>query len=284
MLIGALTTEPGENINHRVVLKTVAGDIVLTLYPHIAPINCDQMIGMIGAGYFSGTHFHRAEKDFVLQHAGVLDRIPPLPAEYASKVRQLPAERSGAKHVRGVISMAREDRNPNSATSSFSIILNNAPHLDNNYTIIGELTHGWDVVDLMMKVPTNGTKPLNRLTVYEAWYVPPQQPLPKLMPAQEAMVKNSSYFSIGQISRERVVAVCVLATLIGIVGILRVVLKSKLTNQNKRSLLLLMVFISAFLICILIFPLTQIYQVVGVFLFLGLLSLFKLLGQFENAV
>ena len=41
------------------------------------------------------------------------------------------------KHVRGVLSMGRYD-DPNSATSSFSILLGDAPHLDGQYCAFGK--------------------------------------------------------------------------------------------------------------------------------------------------
>lgn len=44
--------------------------------------------------------------------------------------------RSDVKHVTGVVSMGRYD-DKNSGTSSFSMLLGNAPHLDMQYTIFG---------------------------------------------------------------------------------------------------------------------------------------------------
>ncbi|MFT4589762.1 MAG: cyclophilin family peptidyl-prolyl cis-trans isomerase [Limisphaerales bacterium] len=50
------------------------------------------------------------------------------------------------KHARGVVSMARWE-DPNSAQSSFSLVLGPAPHLDGKYTIFGKVVKGWEVLD-----------------------------------------------------------------------------------------------------------------------------------------
>ncbi len=130
---------PGVKVaNERVVLMTDAGNIVIALYPEIAPKNVQQIMNLVQAGVYNGTCFPRIEKNFVMQlSAAESDRIPPLPGNLMSLIRPLPAEHSQLKHVRGVISMAREDKDINSAKTSFSILLGSAPHLDGNYTIVG---------------------------------------------------------------------------------------------------------------------------------------------------
>jgi len=62
-------------------------------------------------------------------------------------------EFSDVKHVRGILSMGRYD-DPNSATSSFSILLGPAPHLDHNYAVFGTLVAGDEVLAEMEKVET----------------------------------------------------------------------------------------------------------------------------------
>jgi cyclophilin family peptidyl-prolyl cis-trans isomerase len=57
------------------------------------------------------------------------------------------------KHRKGTLSMARYD-DPDSGTTSFSILLGDAPHLDGNYCQFGELISGFDVLDELQKLET----------------------------------------------------------------------------------------------------------------------------------
>ncbi len=64
--------------------------------------------------------------------------------------QKLKAEFSDAKHVRGVVSMARA-QDPDSADSQFFIVLADAPWLDRQYTIWGEVVEGMEFVDMIKK-------------------------------------------------------------------------------------------------------------------------------------
>ncbi|CAI0387570.1 unnamed protein product [Linum tenue] len=62
-------------------------------------------------------------------------------------------EFSNVKHVRGILSMGRYS-DPNSASSSFSILLGDAPHLDGQYAVFGKVTKGDDTLKKLEQVPT----------------------------------------------------------------------------------------------------------------------------------
>jgi cyclophilin family peptidyl-prolyl cis-trans isomerase len=155
--------------DEKIVLSTIAGDLILGLYADIAPKHSAQIIRLVEAGVFDGTHFYRLHPDFVLQTSTAQDRLVPLRPEQAALIHPLSAEFSQRKHVRGVLSMARDDGKPDSAETSFSILLGDAPHLDQGYTVFGELLEGWDVVEEFLKVP-QATKyyPSVRLTIQSA--------------------------------------------------------------------------------------------------------------------
>jgi peptidyl-prolyl cis-trans isomerase B (cyclophilin B) len=57
------------------------------------------------------------------------------------------------RHKRGVLSMARTS-DPNSASSQFFIMHQDAPHLDAQYAGFGKLTDGYDVLDAIASVKT----------------------------------------------------------------------------------------------------------------------------------
>lgn len=126
-----------------ILLTTSHGPMELTLWPHLAPRHVAQFVRLVKAGVFDNSALIRIEKNFVIQWGGTYDRPQPLTAEQQAVVINIPAEFSQHKHVRGTVSMARAD-DPNSATTSFSILLAPAPHLDGNYTVFGEMTPASD--------------------------------------------------------------------------------------------------------------------------------------------
>ena len=68
-----------------------------------------------------------------------------------------------------MLSMARADNDLNSGESSFSILLSQAPHLDQKYTIFGKLTGGEDVLKKIEALPLQaGNKPQDRLDIISA--------------------------------------------------------------------------------------------------------------------
>jgi len=75
----------------------------------------------------------------------------------------VPAEFSNLKHKRGIISAARKP-DPNSATSQFFICVADAPHLDGQYSIFGEVVEGMEVVDKIVKMPRdNRDNPIDKV-------------------------------------------------------------------------------------------------------------------------
>ena len=152
----------------RVILHATVGDLVLALYPSVAPKHVAQILKMARAGVFDGASFTRLEQGFVLQLANYDTREIPLTAEQRSSVEKIPAEFSSIRHVRGILSMARYDE-PDSAEASFSILLGEAAHLDHQYTVFGELIDGQDVLAMMEKTPVDKEfVPLGDLTVVKA--------------------------------------------------------------------------------------------------------------------
>ena len=57
---------------------------------------------------------------------------------------------------------------PNSADTSFFMMLGPAPHLDGKYTVFGKVLDGFDTVELIEKAPRNGESPIQRIELIEA--------------------------------------------------------------------------------------------------------------------
>jgi cyclophilin family peptidyl-prolyl cis-trans isomerase len=155
---GAAAQEPATQesaprvAGERIVLRTNVGDMVLALYPEVAPRHAEQLLKLARMGVYDGVNFYRVESSFVAQLSDARYRQPAPSPEQAAAIHPLPAEFSGLRHRRGVLSMARYDDRPDSGETSFSILLGDAPHLDGKYTVFGYLETGDDVLDLIERV------------------------------------------------------------------------------------------------------------------------------------
>ena len=122
----------------RVTMVTTGGTFTLKLLPSIAPRTVAQLRRLIAAHVFDSVYFYRVERGFVAQTATADDREVPLSKEQRSLISPIPLEVSTLLHTRGVLSLAYGD-DPNSGETSFSILLNDAPHLDGHFTVFGVL-------------------------------------------------------------------------------------------------------------------------------------------------
>jgi cyclophilin family peptidyl-prolyl cis-trans isomerase len=151
------------------VLHTSQGDLTAELYPEKAPETVLQISKLVEAGLYDTTPFFRLERDFVLQAAMVQSRKIPLSAEQKALLHKIPGEFSEIRHERGILSMARDDHDFNSAESSFSILLANAPHLDGSYTVFGKIIDGWHVLEQIESLPRDTrNRPLVDLQILKA--------------------------------------------------------------------------------------------------------------------
>jgi len=73
----------------------------------------------------------------------------------------LPAEFSDISHNRGILSMARST-DPNSGGSQFFICAANAPHLNGQYTVFGQVVQGEQVIDQIVSLPRDARDNPNR--------------------------------------------------------------------------------------------------------------------------
>ncbi len=134
-----------ENINIRITMENGA-QIEAELYPETAPITVENFVSLIKEKFFDGIIFHRVIKGFMIQGGdptgtGMGGSEKTIKGEFLSNgfVNEL-------KHTRGVLSMART-MDPNSASSQFFIMHEDAPHLDGQYAAFGKVTKGMEVVD-----------------------------------------------------------------------------------------------------------------------------------------
>ena len=130
------------------------GVMTAELYPDKAPITVENFINLINNDFFSGLIFHRVIPGFMIQGGGYKPdfsetKTPSIKGEFAANG----CNTNDIKHVRGVLSMARTMA-PNSASSQFFIMHENAPHLDRQYAAFGKVIDGIEVVDKIANVRT----------------------------------------------------------------------------------------------------------------------------------
>jgi cyclophilin family peptidyl-prolyl cis-trans isomerase len=124
----------------RARISTDKGDIVFGFAPSEAPQHCAAFIKLARAGFYDGLTFHRVEPGFVIQGGC------PQGTGTGGPGYHLDAEFSELPHVTGTVAMARAS-NPNSAGSQFYICLGDAPFLNRQYTVFGQVVSGQEVVD-----------------------------------------------------------------------------------------------------------------------------------------
>lgn len=120
--------------------------ILIELYPEVAPITVANFEKLVKEGFYDGLIFHRVIKGFMIQGGdpegtGMGGAKEKIKGEFRSN-----GVPNDLKHTRGVISMARSMM-PNSASSQFFIMHEDAPHLDGNYAAFGKVVEGMDAVD-----------------------------------------------------------------------------------------------------------------------------------------
>ena len=148
-----------ELAEYRVLMRTEMGDIEIRLFPDLAPEHVRQFLRFCELEMYVGTSFHRIVPGFVIQGGTIAQRQPPISSDLQKYLTPLKAEFSKKKHVRGTVSMARTD-DPDSGMDSFFVALVPNPHLDDKYTIFGEVIRGVEVVDGISQLPTRGETPI----------------------------------------------------------------------------------------------------------------------------
>ena len=157
-----------DEMRKTVVMKTTVGTLKIRMEPDWAPNHVRNFLMLVSTGWYNGTAFHRIVKDFVVQ--GGMPNTRPNAAPHAADrwVHPLKGEfRKDVQHVRGTVSMARTS-DPDSATTSFFLMLGAAPHLDGQYSTFGRIVDGIDVLAAFEKEELDGESPRRRLEIIEA--------------------------------------------------------------------------------------------------------------------
>ena len=130
------------------------GTMTAELYPEKAPATVANFLSLIEKGFFEGLIFHRVIKGFMIQGGGFDEDFSQKHADaIKGEFKANGFMTNDLHHARGVLSMART-QDPNSASSQFFIMHQDASYLDAQYAGFGMLTDGFDVLDAIASVKT----------------------------------------------------------------------------------------------------------------------------------
>jgi len=129
-------------------------EIKAELYPETAPKTVENFLKLVDEKFYDGLIFHRVIKGFMIQGGdptgtGMGGSKDTIVGEFRANGFQ-----NDLAHTRGVLSMARTNM-PNSASSQFFIMHQDAPHLDGQYAAFGKVIEGMEAVDKIASVKTN---------------------------------------------------------------------------------------------------------------------------------
>ncbi|WP_159005985.1 peptidylprolyl isomerase [Bradyrhizobium sp. S69] len=129
-----------------IVIDTTKGRVVIKLRADLAPKHAERIKLLARDGYYNNVPFHRVIEGFMAQTGDGKN----FNGTGGSKYPNLPSEFSSVPFKRGIVGMARTS-DPNSANSQFFIMFNDGPSLNGQYTVIGEVVAGMDVVDKLKR-------------------------------------------------------------------------------------------------------------------------------------
>ncbi|MFV1876671.1 MULTISPECIES: peptidylprolyl isomerase [Nioella] len=131
------------------------GTIVIDLFEQVAPLHVERIVTLAEEGAYDEVVFHRVIDGFMAQTGDVefgrLGQDMRYAGRGGSDYPDLPAEFDPElSFERGIVGMARA-QDPDSANSQFFIMFDHVPQLDGQYTIVGQVIEGMEIVDAIKR-------------------------------------------------------------------------------------------------------------------------------------
>ncbi len=158
-LMMTFAVQAGEPDN-TMIIKLKAGEVTIALRADLAPKHVEQIKTLVRKGFYDGVVFHRVIDGFMAQTGdgqfGDSDGnyAPEMAGTGASSLPNIPAEFSQEPFVRGTVGMARA-QDPDSANSQFFIMFAPGDFLNGQYTVVGQVESGLDLIDNLKKGDPN---------------------------------------------------------------------------------------------------------------------------------
>lgn len=152
--------------HHAEIVIAEYGKLELELDADVAPITVTNFVNLVKKGFYNGLTFHRIMSGFMIQWGdpngdGTGGSEETIKGEFKSN-----GVENTMSHKRGVISMARTQNDPDSASSQFFIVQADSDFLDGDYAAFGKVTAGMDIVDKICQsvqpIDNNGTVPADQ--------------------------------------------------------------------------------------------------------------------------
>ena len=137
---------PGTDLDNALVIETTRGNVVVALRSDVAPGHAERLKLLAREHFYDDVPFHRVIDGFMAQTGDGQHGN----GTGGSKHPDLKAEFSDVPYKRGTVGMARTS-NPNSANSQFFIMFEEGAFLNSQYTVVGEVVQGMDVVDKLKR-------------------------------------------------------------------------------------------------------------------------------------
>ena len=155
-LLAGVQVATAADPENTMIITLKDGDVTVALRPDLAPKHVEQIKKLVREKAYDNVAFHRVIDGFMAQTGDV--QYGNMEKDYAaeragtggSNYPDLPAEFSNEPFVRGVLGMARA-QDPNSANSQFFICFGDASFLNGQYTVVGQVTKGMQLVDKIKK-------------------------------------------------------------------------------------------------------------------------------------
>jgi len=132
-----------------IVIDTTQGRVVVKLRTDLAPKHAERIKQLVREGFYNNVPFHRVMGGFMAQTGDGQN----FNGTGGSKYPNLKQEFSSVPFKRGIVGMARRGDSVDSANAQFFFMFGDAPSLNGQYTVVGEVVSGMDVVDKLKKAP-----------------------------------------------------------------------------------------------------------------------------------
>ena len=156
MLVSQFAQAQAADPENTLIITLKDGDVTIALRPDLAPKHVEQIKALAREGAYDNVAFHRVIPGFMaqtgdVQYGDMNDGYDASAAGMGSSSKpDLPAEFSSEPFVRGTVGMARS-QDPNSGNSQFFIAFDDASFLNGQYTVVGNVVSGMELVDNIKK-------------------------------------------------------------------------------------------------------------------------------------
>ncbi|PVZ47624.1 peptidylprolyl isomerase [Thalassobacter stenotrophicus] len=155
LALGLAVATPALAVEMTITVEGEAnGAITIDLLEEVAPNHVAQIRTLAEQGAYDNVVFHRVIDGFMAQTGdvefGKLGADMRMAGRGGSDLPNISAEFSDIPYERGTVGMARA-QNPDSANSQFFIMFEPGPFLNGQYTVIGQVTEGLDVLDAIKR-------------------------------------------------------------------------------------------------------------------------------------